>query len=129
MSILRLAFISVFLAPPLNAIAHNWPNWRGPHANGTTTEENFPLSWDRTNNVAWRVELPEPGNSSPIVWSNRVFITQAMGNRRTLWCIDSADGKLLWQAGPTYDEREETHTESNPYCTASPVTDGERVIA
>lgn len=124
-----LALTCVFFALPFRAAAHNWPNWRGPHSNGTTAERNLPLSWDRTNNVAWRVELPGPGNSSPIVWSNRVFITQAMGNRRTLWCLDRTDGKILWQAGPTYDQPEETYTEGNPYCTASPVTDGERVIA
>ncbi len=132
MTILRLVpliLLSAFLALPFRATAHNWPNWRGPHLNGSTTEENVPLSWDRTNNVAWRVELPEAGNSSPIIWSNRVFVTQAMEKRRTLWCIDRDNGKVLWQAGPTYDQPEETYTESNPYCTASPVTDGERVIA
>lgn len=129
MKILRFLLACGLVASSFPTAAENWPNWRGPHSNGSATEESFPLSWDRTNNVAWRIELPEPGNSSPVVWSNRVFITQAMGNRRALWCIDRTSGKVLWQAGPTYDQPEETHTESNPFCTASPVTDGERVIA
>jgi outer membrane protein assembly factor BamB len=43
-------------------------------------------------------------------------------------CLDRRDGKLLWQKGTTWKEEEETH-EDNPYCAASPVTDGERVIA
>src|ERR1051326_3490880 len=80
----------------------NWPNWRGPGSDGSTTERGFPISWDRTNNVQWRVALPEPGNSSPIMWQDRVFITQAMGQRRTLWCMDAASGKVLWQTGPIY---------------------------
>ncbi len=107
----------------------NWPNWRGPATDGSTPESDFPLSWDRTNNVQWRVALPEPGNSSPIIWGDRVFVTQAIGNRRTLWCVDSKSGAILWQAGPTYDQPEETMKENNPYCAASAVTDGERVIA
>jgi outer membrane protein assembly factor BamB len=43
-------------------------------------------------------------------------------------CFDRANGKQLWQSGPTYTEDEQTQRE-NPYCAATPVTDGERVIA
>jgi outer membrane protein assembly factor BamB len=78
--------------------------------------------------VKWRVALPEPGNSTPIVSRGKVFVTQAVGERRTLMCFDRADGKLLWQQGVTAKEKEPTHS-SNPYCSGSPVSDGERVIA
>jgi outer membrane protein assembly factor BamB len=59
-----------------------------------------------------------------------VFITQAIEekNRRTLMCFDRTNGKLLWQEGVTYAGKEATHA-TNPYCSASSVTDGERVIA
>src|SRR5205085_1364884 len=50
------------------------------------------------------------------------------GQRRTLMCLDRKDGKLLWQEGPTSEALERTHG-TNPYCSASPVTDGTRVIA
>ena len=43
-------------------------------------------------------------------------------------CFNRADGKLLWQSGVTYTEKEQTQP-NNPYCSATPVTDGERVIA
>jgi len=57
-------------------------------------------------------------------------VTQSLKseNRRSLMCFDRADGKLLWQSGVTYTEEEPTQ-ENNPYCSATPVTDGERVIA
>ena len=111
--------------------ATNWPNWRGPYSNSSTDEASadFPATWSRTNNVLWRLDLPEPGNSSPIVWRDRVFITQAEGTRRTVICVDRDTGKRLWQSGPTYDQPELTMKGSNPYCAASPVTDGTRVIA
>ena len=112
------------------ATAANWPGFRGADGTGISSEKNLPLKWGATENVKWRIDLPERGNSSPIVWGDRVFIAQAVGgeNRRTLMCLDRTTGKLLWQSGVTYTEREQTQRD-NPYCSATPVTDGERVIA
>ena len=63
-----------------------------------------------------------------IVWGNQVFVTQAIGDQRTVLAFDRMTGKLLWQQGVTHAEKEQTH-ETNPYCSATPVTDGERVFA
>jgi len=95
---------------------------------GIAAEKGLPLKWSDKENVRWRVELPGPGNSSPIVWGDRVFLAQylAKDNRRTLMCLDRATGKLIWQSGLTYNEEEPTQ-ENNPYCSGSPATDGERV--
>jgi outer membrane protein assembly factor BamB len=113
-----------------SAAAVNWPAWRGPDASGVSPDKNLPLKWSTNENVRWRVALPGRGNSSPIVWENRVFVTQAVSadNRRTLMCFDRSNGKVLWQSGVTYTDREPTQRD-NPYCAATPVTDGERVIA
>jgi outer membrane protein assembly factor BamB len=43
-------------------------------------------------------------------------------------CFDRKDGKRLWEKETLYTQPESTH-ETNPYCSASPVTDGERVVA
>ena len=122
---LRLITVSMFVSLPI--IAGNWPQWRGPQGTGVSSERNLPLRWSTNENVRWRVPLPERGNSTPIVWDQRVFITQAEGSRRTVRCLNRDDGKLLWQSGVTYPEKEASH-ETNPLCSASPVTDGERVI-
>jgi outer membrane protein assembly factor BamB len=95
---------------------------------GLSEEKNLPVQWSTTENVKWRVALPEPGNSTPIVSRGSVFVTQAAGDRRTVMCFDRNDGKLRWQQGVTTKEKEPTHA-TNPYCSSSPVTDGERVIA
>ena len=112
------------------ASAENWPSWRGPTGNGISTETDLPIKWSRQNNVRWRAELPEPGNSTPIVWGDRVFITQQMdgGKRRAVLCLDRVTGQQLWQSGVDAVEMEPTY-ETNPYCAPSPVTDGKRVIA
>jgi outer membrane protein assembly factor BamB len=111
-----------------SVFAADWPAWRGPTGIGISSDPNLPTKWSTTENVRWRIPLPEPGNSTPIVSKGRVFVTQAIGDRRTLMCFDRTDGKLLWQEGTTTTEKEPTHN-TNPYCSASPVTDGQRVIA
>jgi outer membrane protein assembly factor BamB len=110
--------------------ADNWPAWRGPHGDGHSAAKAPPLKWSGTENVRWKTPLPGPGNSSPIVWKDRVFLTQALdqGQRRAVLCLNRANGKLLWQHETRYTKKESTH-ETNPYCSASPVTDSERVIA
>src|SRR5688572_27409046 len=112
------------------ARAENWSTWRGPTALGISTESDLPLRWSPAENVRWKTPLPERGNSTPIVWGNRIFVTQALEkeHRRNLMCFNRVDGRLLWQSGVTYTSEEESH-DTNPYCSASPVTDGELVIA
>jgi outer membrane protein assembly factor BamB len=112
------------------AQAENWPSWRGPEGTGVSSEKNLPLKWSAKENVRWHTALPDRGNSTPVVWGDRVFITQATekDHRRTVMCFSRSDGKLLWQSGVTCNEAEPTNGQ-NPYCAASPVTDGQRVIA
>lgn len=114
----------------LSAQAANWPSWRGGD-DGTSIvqEEGLPIRWSATENIKWRINLPDRGNSTPVVWGEKIFLTQAIEaeKRRTLMCFSKRDGKLLWEQGVVYDQAEKTH-QSNPYCAASPVTDGKRVI-
>lgn len=111
------------------ASADNWPAWRGPTADGQSRERGLPTTWSPSENVRWKVPLPGPGNSTPIVWEDRLYLTQATarGTRRSLLCLDRNDGKTLWEATVAFDEPEPTHA-TNPYCSASPVTDGERIV-
>ena len=111
------------------ASADDWPAWRGPTGQGATRETDLPLEWGRERNVRWRTPLPGPGNSTPVVAGGRVFLTQAMdgGRRRATLCLDRKDGSVRWERVVEHLEPEPTH-DTNPYCSASPVTDGERVV-
>jgi len=129
----RILIISTtLLLAALAASAENWPTWRGPGMQGHSSERNLPLRWSTTENVLWKSPLPGPGMSSPIVWEERIFVTQSLdreGHRRALLCFHRRDGRLLWQRVTEYPERESTYAEEPHYCSASPVTDGERVVA
>lgn len=127
----RLALLSaLLLAFTPDAGAANWPNWRGSSdGSGVTSETALPLKWSATENVVWKTPLPERGNSTPIIWGGKIFLTQALEaeKKRTLMCLSANDGSLLWKQEITFDKTEDTHP-TNPYCSASPTTDGERVV-
>src|SRR5579862_4331234 len=122
--------IILFVIAASAAQAANWPAWRGADGLGISDEKEFPTQWNSTENIKWKMPLPGPGNSTPIVWRQRVFLTQATekGAKRALLCFDSGTGKLLWQRETAFAGNESSHSD-NPYCSASPVTDGERVYA
>ncbi len=108
----------------------NWPQWRGSQGSGNSTGAGPLIKWGPGENVKWRTELPEPGNSTPVVWDDRVFITQPQTElqQRSLFCLNRQTGREIWRRGITYELPEASH-KTNPYCSASPATDGERVVA
>ncbi len=122
--------ILLLLLTCMAARGADWPSWRGPLGNSISPETQAPTQWDNTKNIRWRIELPDLGNSSPIVLGNRVFITQAIEAEgiRQVMCFDRSNGKLLWKKGTVHKEKEKRH-ETNTHCATSPVTDGERLIA
>ena len=98
----------------------NWPHWRGPSDNGSTTQGDFPVRWDATN-VLWSVELPGKGCSTPIVWDHRIYLTAPTNGMDAVLAF-GWDGKELWQAafGQEQSGRHRNGSGSNP----SPATDG-----
>jgi hypothetical protein len=76
----------------------NWPHWRGPSANGLSSETNLPVTWSRTENITWREgrtqfellaqnDLGEYTLSSPAVSEGQLFLRTdaalyAIGTRR-----------------------------------------------
>lgn len=110
--------------------AGNWPAWRGPTGDGISAETNLPTEWSATKNVVWKTPLPGGGNSTPIVWGDKVILTQATekGKLRSIFCFNRKTGAELWKHTVTYEKPEMTH-DTNPYCSGSPATDGERIVA
>jgi outer membrane protein assembly factor BamB len=131
----------------------NWPQWRGPAANGLAPEQEAPLRWGRRENIVWKSPLPGLGTSTPILWDDRVFLTCQMGDgpfdqggqdfeaarlarrsgeRQVEFAVQAfarADGKLAWQHRfPAEGELPPVHKKHN-LASASCVTDGERVYA
>lgn len=109
--------------------AGDWPAFRGPSGDGKSSEKNVPLTWGPNENIKWKAPLPGPGNSSPVVSGNRIFVTCATdnGRNRGLYCFNRETGKELWSKVVRYDKPDPTHG-TNPYCGSSPAVDGKRVV-
>ena len=73
----RTAAALGLLAAACSALAADWPAWRGPTGQGHSDEKDVPLKWSPKENVKWKVPLAHQGNSTPVVWKDRIFLTQA----------------------------------------------------
>ena len=108
------------------AIAGNWPHWRGPFLNGSSNEKNLPESWSTTENVTWVVDLPGPGSATPIIANGKVFLSSTDRNSNDLLalCLDARSGTELWRKKLGASGR---NVPRNNLATPSPVTDGSHV--
>jgi outer membrane protein assembly factor BamB len=108
--------------------ADNWPQWRGPENDGHSKEKGLPISWTETKNVAWKLDLPGPGGSTPAVWGDRIFLTSADAKDLVLLCVKT-DGKLLWKRTIASAQRLAVRNGEGNDASPSPSTDGKHVFA
>ncbi|HUD82737.1 MAG TPA: PQQ-binding-like beta-propeller repeat protein [Candidatus Saccharimonadales bacterium] len=71
---MKAAFALSICLAAASGWAANWPQWRGPELNGSTSETNLPATWSKTENVLWSAPLPGPSHATPIVWDDSVFV-------------------------------------------------------
>ncbi|MBM4041542.1 MAG: PQQ-like beta-propeller repeat protein [Planctomycetes bacterium] len=112
-----------------SAFAENWPQWRGPLFNGSTTETGLPTAWnvETKQNVAWVAPMPGPAAATPAIWGDRVFISSVDKDTKDLvaLCLDAKTGKELWRKAVGKDRK--APVGSNNMACPSPVTDGKTV--
>jgi outer membrane protein assembly factor BamB len=108
-------YLAALLTSSPGTAGEDWPQFRGPHRDGTATARNLPLVWSETNNIAWKVPVPGRGRSSPVVLGDHIWLTSALGQgvsksrigpdemqtaeHITLKavCLDRTDGKIVWE--------------------------------
>jgi outer membrane protein assembly factor BamB len=101
---LRPAFflgLSIGLILTALVSAGDWPQFRGPTAQGLAKDEKPPTEWSSTRHT-WKQTIPGKGWSSPVVAGGKVYLTTATSieggddlSLRAL-CLDARDGKVLW---------------------------------
>lgn len=114
--------------PHTPADPHDWPTWRGPHADGMADTDRPPLRWSSSESIVWRVPVPGRGHASPVVCGERVFLATADEERRvqSVLCHDRATGTRLWQTTVHEGRFGEKH-EKNSHASATPACDGRRL--
>ncbi len=132
-----------------------WAQWRGPLGTGVAPRGKPPIQWSENENIRWKTALPGLGHSTPVVWGDRIFLTTAIpfgekvgdadahqhahgahnntaADRKmnfVVMAIDRRDGTILWQKTVLRERPHESTHETGSWASASPVTDGKRVIA
>ncbi len=98
----KSAWFAAALLPGLcTAASLEWPQFRGPAGDGVSSAAQIPVEWSASNGVAWSVEVPGKGWSSPVLSKGRIYLTSAVegaSSEVTLnaLCLDAESGKLLW---------------------------------
>ena len=137
-SICLLTLCAVVLLPQM-VLAGNWTGFRGPGGLGISQEQDLPITWSETENVAWKTAMPGYGASSPIALNGKLYITCYSGYgirgvsgrmedlRLHLVCVDSKNGKIIWhkQIKPVLPESKTVR--DHGYAAHTPVTDGEHL--
>ncbi len=134
---------------------NNWHQWRGPRADGLAPHGDPPIQWSEKENVEWKVAVPGEGHATPIVWGDRIFVLSAVKTERevesldppkmeppggyktprplayyrfTVICIDRETGRVRWQRVACEVLPHEGRHGTNTYASASPTTDGHRLV-
>ena len=121
--------------PTAEELAANWPQFRGPGGLGIAPAMDLPATWDAESGdgILWKTAVPMPGNSSPIVWDQKLFLTSADDKQRVVLCFDTNKGQLLWQTEipgtPESTAKVPEVAEDTGFAAPTAVTDGRRVYA
>jgi len=147
------AFALAWGALTINALAENWPQFRGANASGVSAKA-APVTWnvESGENVRWNIPIPGLAHACPIIWEDRIFIATAVkpgakpelkvglyGNidsytekeshQWRLLCVDKTSGKVIWdKLGHEAVPRVKRHTKAS-HCNSTPATDGKFVAA
>ncbi|NIT60138.1 MAG: PQQ-binding-like beta-propeller repeat protein [Aliifodinibius sp.] len=124
-SMSKLLLLVILVVLNTGAHAEDWPHWRGPRHDGTSRETGLPTTWSQGENVRWRLKLPGPAPSTPIVWQDRIFLTSADGDDLVLLAV-SRDGQILWKRAVSSGNQNIRQGESN-MAAPTPSTDGEHI--
>jgi outer membrane protein assembly factor BamB len=134
----------------------NWPEWRGPYANGISASTDAPAEWGENKNLKWKTEIPGRGHATPIIWEDQIILLSAIQTDETVtsdtiddgssnsWMnpittdhihrfvvisVDRKTGKILWKK-TLREELPHSRTHSlGSWASNSPVTDGKHIYA
>ncbi len=144
-----------FLVLTAVSYAGNWPEWRGPSAQGQASASGLPETWSETSNIAWKTPLPGRGHSTPVMWGDQIWLTTAIEKAATpeeakrrlesntgdqplvvlasvslrAVCVDRGSGKILHDIELLNVKDPQWAHQLNSYASPSPVLEDGRLYA
>lgn len=109
-----------------DARAQAWTRFRGPNGSGSSADTTIPVRWGEKDHL-WKATLPGVGHSSPVLWSERLFLTSGdeKTGTRILQCLRTSDGSSVWERA--FAGRPHRKHADNSFASATPAVDGRRV--
>ena len=122
---------TVVVKPAEVTATDNYPNFRGAGGAGIALKKNVPVQWDGSSgrNILWKTAIPLPGNNSPVIWGDNVFITGANAAEREVYCLDRNTGKIKWTAKVGSGTKNPNISEDTGLAAPTAATDGTGVYA
>ncbi len=107
----------------------DWPQFRGQTGQGVSAERGLPLTWSETKNVRWKVAIPGRGWSSPVIQGDRIWLTTATEEGKSLRAIavDINTGAILQNVEVFRLKSVKLANSKNSSASPTPVVEGDRV--
>ncbi len=128
-TVIRAAIVAalteaICITPAMSA--EEWNRFRGPNGSGFSAATTVPIEWD-TDDYNWIVELPGKGNSSPIAWGDKLFVTSAdeKAKTRSVQCLKVADGSEVWRKDVSFGPYKKH--KNNSFASSTPAADADHV--
>ena len=118
-----LFILLLFLFP------QDWPQFRGPTGQGVSDERGLPLTWSETKNVRWKVAIPGRGWSSPVILGDRIWLTTATDEGKSLRAIaiDRNTGAILQNVEVFRLKSAKLVNRKNSFASPTPIIEGDRI--
>lgn len=131
----------------------DWPQFRGANAQGVAATAKLPLRWNTRENVVWTADIPGKGWGSPVVWGDKIIVASAVGvkpadvprkglyaqnlqgrpgageHRWTLFCLELASGKRLWEKVLHQAQPALAIHAKNSYASETPAVNADGIVA
>lgn len=110
-------------------VLQDWPQFRGPTGQGVSEERNLPLTWSENKNIRWKVAIPGRGWSSPVIQGDRIWLTTATEDGKSLRAIaiDRNTGAILQNVEVFRLKSAKLVNAKNSFASPTPVVEGDRV--
>ncbi len=107
----------------------NWPQFRGPHANGQTAAQGLPVTFGEAENLRWKIPVHGKAWSSPVIWEQQIWMSTATKDGKELGavCIDAESGKILFDVVAFNIDKPLFCHPMNSYATPTPVIENGRL--
>jgi outer membrane protein assembly factor BamB len=124
-----LLFLLALCPVSVGSAAENWPEFRGPHGDGTSTATGLSTTWSESEHVTWKTPIHGRGWSSPVIWDRQIWMTTATPDGKQLFavCVDRESGKITHDILLFEIAEPQFRHAFNSYASPTPVIEAGRV--